>query len=148
MGRTRRGADRAALPRRRLAPLPRHPPAGRALAVPPAVALAASWAIAPFIHGSFYCWGETYRAAESLGDDRAGVDRLLAMADDFGTAITVAYWVNGILVGLASLWIVALIVRGRTAYPAGRYPRHRESACCSVSRSPPCSAARSSRARP
>ncbi|GAA1975054.1 DUF6796 family protein [Amycolatopsis minnesotensis] len=97
-------------------------PAGRALAVPPAVALAASWAIAPFIHGSFYYWGEAYRAAESLGDDRAGVDRLLAMADDFSAAISVAYWVYGILVGLASLWIVVLIVRGRTAYPRWAVP--------------------------
>ena len=90
-------------------------PAGKRVALPPVLLLGASWCLAPFIHGSFFYLAEVYRAAGSL--DGPAAERLLLMAEDFGLAIEIAYWVYGALVGIATLWMAALIVRGETHYP-------------------------------
>nr|WP_024801951.1 DUF6796 family protein [Nocardia sp. BMG51109] len=93
-------------------------PAGRARAVPPALILAAAWTTPAFIHGTFFHWGEAYRAAEELAPvSEEAKRRLLRQADDFGRAIAIAYWPFGIATVAASALAIAAVATGRTAYP-------------------------------
>lgn len=89
-------------------------PARRLLSLPPFLLLATGFVLAPFVHGSFYYWGQ---AAKAVHDSGAASPALTALPGDFSTVLFIPYalllacWVT------ASLWMTVAIWRGATSFP-------------------------------
>ncbi|WP_438490272.1 DUF6796 family protein [Streptomyces sp. S186] len=89
-------------------------PARPLLSLPPFLLLATGFVLAPFVHGSFYYWGQ---AAKAIHDSGATSATLLALPGDFATVLFIAYALLLVCWLTASLWMAVAILRGTTSFP-------------------------------
>ncbi|MGW1373048.1 DUF6796 family protein [Streptomyces sp. NPDC002446] len=89
-------------------------PARRLLSLPPFLLLTAGFALAPFVHGSFFYWGQAARAIDASGGRSAALTTLpgdMAVVLFIPYAVLLACWV------LASVWMAVCVLRSTTAFP-------------------------------
>lgn len=89
-------------------------PARRLLSLPPFLLLAAGFALAPFAHGSFFCWGQAAKVIDASGARSAALNALpgdLAGVLFLPYAVLLACWVLG------SVWMAVCVLRSTTAFP-------------------------------
>ncbi|MFB7916919.1 DUF6796 family protein [Streptomyces sp. NPDC056061] len=89
-------------------------PAGRLLALPPFWLLTSGFAIAPFVHGSFFYWGLAARAIDASGDRSAA---LAALPGDMADVLFTAYAALMVCWVLGSVWMAVCVLRGGAALP-------------------------------
>lgn len=90
-------------------------PAGRRPALGPALLLAAGYAIAPFVHGSFYYVAEMVKLL--LVVDAPARERVLEAATRATTVVFGTYAVLVLVTVAGFVWMTVTIARGRTMYP-------------------------------
>ncbi|MCX4965666.1 hypothetical protein OHA98_12610 [Streptomyces sp. NBC_00654] len=89
-------------------------PAPRLLSSPPMVLLTTGFALAPFVHGSFYYWGQAARAVDASGVRSAALD---ALPGDMADVLFIPYGVLLFCWVLGSAWMAVSVFRGATAFP-------------------------------
>ncbi|MFF4601966.1 DUF6796 family protein [Streptomyces sp. NPDC001339] len=91
-------------------------PARRLLSLPPFLLLATGFVLAPFVHGSFYYWGQAAKAIHASGTGNAS-PALTALPGDFATVLFIPYALLLACWLIASLWMTVAILRGTTSFP-------------------------------
>ncbi|MES9588914.1 DUF6796 family protein [Streptomyces sp. NPDC088190] len=89
-------------------------PARRSLALPPFLLLISGFAIAPFVHGSFFYWGQAVKAIDASGDRSAA---LAALPGDMADVLFIAYAALMVCWALGSVWMAVCVLRGGAAFP-------------------------------
>ncbi|PNE38120.1 DUF6796 family protein [Streptomyces noursei] len=89
-------------------------PARRLLSLPPFLLLATGFVLAPFVHGSFFYWGQAAKAVHDSGSDSP---TLTALPGDFATVLFIPYALLLACWLTASLWMTVAILRGATSFP-------------------------------
>ncbi|MEU9115981.1 DUF6796 family protein [Streptomyces sp. NPDC048483] len=89
-------------------------PARRLLSLPPFLLLATGFVLAPFVHGSFYYWGQAAKAVHASG---GASPALIALPGDFATVLFIPYALLLACWLTASLWMAVAILRDTTSFP-------------------------------
>ncbi|MFE6665573.1 DUF6796 family protein [Streptomyces sp. NPDC057697] len=89
-------------------------PAGRLLARPPFLLLISGFAIAPFVHGSFFYWGQAVKAVDASGSRSAA---LADLPGDMADVLFIAYGALMVCWVLGSVWMAVCVLRGGATLP-------------------------------
>ncbi|MFF4951816.1 DUF6796 family protein [Streptomyces chattanoogensis] len=89
-------------------------PARRLLSLPPVLLLTAGFALAPFVHGSFFSWGQAAKAIDASGERSPA---LTALPGDMAVVLFIPYAVLLACWVLGSVWMAVCVLRSATAFP-------------------------------
>jgi len=91
-------------------------PAGLWLALPPVLLFISASVIGAFVHGSFIYLGEYVQALDQVSAESQPV--VARMLGHHRTIMVITYGIVAACAVLASLWYSAVVLLGRTAFPA------------------------------